>query len=271
MRLELITNGLGVAVQADALREAGFFGITFSVDGPEAIHDELRGIPGGLEQLLRGADALRERRVRIGAVTQLNRRSFPHLDQTAELLAAHGFEGWQWQLTMPQGRARERADALCLAPEHLPELERRFLELRSRVPFFVHLADNIGYMSRCEPKLRTQGDGPTRIWTGCSAGVSVVGITSDGTVRGCLSLPREADEGSLRDRSLSEIWNDPGAFAYNRRFKPEQLSGPCAGCPFGAICRGGCRSLAWSRGSPHSNAYCSGRVGREREREAHQS
>ena len=34
-------------------------------------------------------------------------------------------------------------------------------------------------------------------------------------------------EGNLRQRSLQEIWNDPDAFAYNRKFRPELLTGAC--------------------------------------------
>ena len=79
----------------------------------------------------------------------------------------------------------------------------------------------------------------------------------DGTVRGCLSLPPAADEGSLRERSLADIWHAPEAFAYNRRFRVTDLQGPCAGCRFGRVCRGGCRSLAWATsGHPFANSHC---------------
>jgi radical SAM protein with 4Fe4S-binding SPASM domain len=262
MRLELITNGLVVAAQADAIAAAGFYGVTFSVDGPESVHDALRGVAGGLQRLLRGAEALRRRGVRIGAATQVNRLNLERLAEIQSLLVAHGFQGWQVQLTMAHGRAAERDEGLCLAPEQLPLLEERLVPLCSEPALLTQVADNIGYMSRHEPLLRTIAGQPPRFWTGCAAGLQVVGITSNGTVRGCLSLPPAADEGNVRQRSLTAIWNDPNAFAYNRRFEVEQLSGPCAGCPFGRICRGGCRSLAWAgpARSPHANAHCIWRV-----------
>jgi radical SAM protein with 4Fe4S-binding SPASM domain len=258
MRLEMITNGLLVAAHADGIRDAGFAGVTFSIDGTAPVHDALRGVPGGLEQLLRGAGALRKRGVRVGAVTQVNRRNVAQLGEIQSMLASAGFEGWQLQLTMPMGRAAHDVDNLCLPPAEVPALEQTIIALRARPGLFVDAADNIGYMSRDEPRLRSRRDEPARFWTGCPAGLTVVGITSDGTVRGCLSLPPAADEGNVRDRSLSAIWRDPASFSYNRRFDANRLGGPCTACPFGRICRGGCRSLAWatSPGNPHANPYC---------------
>lgn len=119
------------------------------------------------------------------------------------------------------------------------------------------VADNIGYMSAHEPRLRSGAGGARAVWTGCAAGLGVVGITSDGRVRGCLSLPPALDEGSLRERALAHIWGDPAAFAYTRRFRVEQLAGACAGCALGAVCRGGCTAMSMAAsGVPHRYPCC---------------
>ena len=81
------------------------------------------------------------------------------------------------------------------------------------------------------------------VYRGCSAGLDAVGIDSVGNVRGCESMYDERfNEGNLREKSLREIWEDPDAFAYNRKFTPELLSGACASCEAGPFCAGGCRS-----------------------------
>jgi len=257
MTLELITNGLLAKTQADAIAEAGFSAVTFSVDGPPQIHDALRGVPGGLDRLLEGVAALRERGVRVGAATQVNRRNLTQLADIRALLVEHGFQGWQIQVTMPHGRAGAPGAELCLPATDLPELEAQLVALITEGGLFTQAADNVGYMSRHEPLLRAGTGQPPRVFTGCGAGLQVVGITSCGTVRGCLSLPPAADEGSLRERSLADIWHAPEAFAYNRRFRVTDLQGPCAGCRFGRVCRGGCRSLAWATsGHPFANSHC---------------
>lgn len=268
MDLAMITNGLVAADQADKIAEAGFSAVSFSIDGPAPVHDALRGVQGGLDRTLRGARALRERGTRIGAVSQINRHNLAHLDEILELLAAADFEGWQLQLTMPSGRARDgMRNEICLRPDELSELEHRLVGLQTRAPFFVQVADNIGYMSRHEPTLRTGRSLWERCWSGCAAGIEVVGIASDGSVRGCLSLPEgAADEGSLRTHSLTELWTSPRSFSFNRAFTRSDLGPDCRECSFGDVCRGGCQSLCWATtGAFHHNAHCILAAGRKRE------
>ena len=159
---------------------------------------------------------------------------------------------------MPHGRAQLRKDSLCLLPAELPILERQILDLLTSSKLYIQVGDNIGYMSRDEPQLRTAAGQAYRCWTGCGAGLTVVGITSDGAVRGCLSLPPAANEGNIREQGLLALWRKPSAFAYNRNFHEAQLGGRCSGCAFGRLCRGGCYSLACavSPNQPRNNPYC---------------
>ncbi len=257
MRADLITNGLMVPELVKAIAEAQFSSVTFSVDGPTEVHERLRNVSGGLCRLLKGARALAGHGVRVGAVTQVNKLNLDRLDDTHEILTANGFEAWQVQLTVPQGRAAEAGSGLCLAPRELPRLEAKLLELFAATPLLMQPADNIGYMSRNEPRFRAGNYAKSQVWTGCKAGLQVLGITSDGTVRGCLSMAPHLDEGSLRERSLREIWNDPKAFSYNRSSDAHRLLDGCANCPFGTVCRGGCKGLALAAtGDTRSNPYC---------------
>jgi radical SAM protein with 4Fe4S-binding SPASM domain len=74
-------------------------------------------------------------------------------------------------------------------------------------------------------------------------------------------MPPGLDEGNVRERPLSEIWRDPKAFAYNRCFDPRELSGDCARCEFGWLCRAGCTTVAYlATGSTGNNPYCLRRV-----------
>jgi radical SAM protein with 4Fe4S-binding SPASM domain len=263
MKAELITNGLLALEQSDAIAKAEFSSVTFSVDGPTEVHDRLRHVPGGLARLLNGAKALANRGVPIGAVTQVNKLNLDRLDDIHDILVAHAFKGWQVQLTIPNGRAAEPGAGLCLEPRELLQLEVKLIALYKTTPLLVQPADNIGYMSRNEPCLRTGTYPKSKVWTGCQAGLQVVGITSDGTVRGCLSMPPQLDEGSVRERTLSDIWNDPKAFAYNREAR-DRLSDECARCAFGNVCRGGCKSLAFAvTGNTSFNPFCLSRLSGE--------
>lgn len=257
LRVELISNGLEVARQAEAIAKVGFFAVSLSVDGLGPTHDTLRGVEGCFDQLLVGARALRSRGVRLGAVTQVNQLNLHELDGLEGVLTANRFDGWQLQLTTPRGRALSRRSSLCLHPADLRTLEGLVLTFRARGRLFVKVSDSVGYMSVSDPRLRGGRRGRRQIFPGCQAGLSVIGITSDGGVRGCLSLPSEFEEASIRTRPLTEIWNDPMSFAYNRSPRSPGKGGTCDGCGFFGWCRGGCSSLSFTTsGRLGDNAYC---------------
>src|SRR6185295_18937790 len=56
-------------------------------------------------------------------------------------------------------------------------------------PFNIVLGNNVGYFGPHEQILRSRPGGPDGHWQGCRAGLQVIGIESDGTVKGCPSLP----------------------------------------------------------------------------------
>lgn len=123
--------------------------------------------------------------------------------------------------------------------------------------FAIGIADNIGYYTKSEGYLRGNTSGRS-VFLGCRAGLSSIGIDSVGNVRGCESMYDESFiEGNLREKSLYEIWNDPNAFSYNRKFKREYLNGKCKDCDYGGRCAGGCRSYNYfATGKLYESPYC---------------
>ena len=64
-------------------------------------------------------------------------------------------------------------------------------------------------------------------------------------------------EGNIRYKSLRDIWEDPDAFAYNRKFTPDMLTGKCSGCKYGHKCAGGCRSYNYfTTGELYNHREC---------------
>ena len=94
---------------------------------------------------------------------------------------------------------------------------------------------------------------------GCSAGINHFGIQSNGNVKGCLSLQDDFIEGSIREKSFKQIWNDKNSFAYSRKFNKSMLEGICKNCPKASanVCNGGCRDFAHSStGSIFNTPFC---------------
>jgi radical SAM protein with 4Fe4S-binding SPASM domain len=248
--------------QVQKAKDAGLANVAFSLDGLEQAHDTVRRA-GSFQRVVSAID------VSVGAgmpttiVTHVNQLNHRHLPELRELLREHGVLSWQIQMGNPLGAMGDN-EALVVKPEELLWLIPQIAEMRAdpcQRPV-VFAADNVGYYGRWEKPLRDRG-AEISFWIGCRAGCQVVGIESNGNVKGCLSLPssRHGDnrfvEGNLRQQSLADIWNKPGAFAYNRQFRPEQLVGFCARCRYGDICRGGCTWTAFGHTrNRYDNPYC---------------
>jgi radical SAM protein with 4Fe4S-binding SPASM domain len=173
-------------------------------------------------------------------------------------LESLGVATWLIQLSAPMGRLKERRE-LVLAPEELPALADWLVRARASSPVEIAVGDNIGYYSRWETSLRRRPDGNSLgFWCGCAAGCFTVGIEANGNVKGCLSLQSdEFVEGNLVQEDLRTIWERPGAFRYTREFTLSNLTGHCAGCAYGEVCRGGCTFMATAAtGRAGDNPYC---------------
>jgi radical SAM protein with 4Fe4S-binding SPASM domain len=257
VEVDLISNGIALDGRvARAAASLGIRGVTLSIDGTEGVHDELRGREGGFRLAMQAAALLRGEGVPVGAVTQVNTRNAGLLPDIRGALEDAGFMGWQLQLTMPIGRCEGGGD-LVVDPSAVPSIIDFIAAPSGRGRMQVYAADNIGWMLRSEPLIRDYAEPSRRFYQGCHAGLALIGITSDGSVRGCLSLPPAFDEASVRRRDLADIWKDESLFSYNRRFDENGLTGPCRSCAFRRVCRAGCTCLAWSStGTVTENPYC---------------
>ncbi len=252
VRVCIITNGYRMT--PGVLRELKLLGIesvAVSIDGPERIHDAFRR-PGSFRRAMDAIGALTAAGIPTSVISTLRADNAPLLEELYGALRELPIFAWQLQACSPMGgAARNSVDVrfdvskvIDFVAAHAPD-----------APFRVGIADNIGYYSPEEGALRgVKGYS----FDGCSAGLTAVGIDSAGNVRGCESMYDERFiEGNLRQRSLREIWEDPDAFAYNRKFRPELLTGKCASCDYGSVCGGGCRSYNYfAGGTLYENPLC---------------
>ncbi|MFW5739122.1 MAG: radical SAM protein, partial [Myxococcota bacterium] len=268
----MISNGKDwdeeVAVRA---RQVGLESVAFSLDGFEASHALLRRDPGHFGRVLGAMEVCRRVGLRVSVVTTVTRSSLPELERFRAWLGELGVRRWQVQLATPTGAMAGHRDWV-IAPRDVLTLVPLIAGMRvdGRLPR-VFPAHDIGYFGQPEEALRDPR-AMVPFWTGCPAGCSVVGIESDGNIKGCLSLPSSMDgvdgfvEGNVRRTALSEIWHRPGAFAYNRSFTTEQLGGYCRTCEYAEVCRGGCTWTTFAeRGPVRDNPFCYWRQKKERE------
>lgn len=276
IRVTMQTGGRAFTTErAAALRKAGLSAIGVSVDGPALVHDKLRGNLGSHAAAIRALDNAREAGLHISANSQINRLNAHLLRQMASELRAHGVEAWQLQITVPMGRAADHPEWI-LEPwqivdviDSLAAIQREALEeYNSGIPFDVVASNNLGYFGPHEQLLRSHPGGGEGHWQGCRAGISTLGIESDGTVKGCPSLPTAPyTGGNVRTMALEEIWQHAEALRFVRDRTTEELWGFCKTCYYADVCRGGCSWTAHSTlGRRGNNPFCYHRVTQLRRR-----
>jgi len=273
VKTNMVTNGK--SWNKDTTKTAlavGLESAAFSIDGLEETHTYIRREPGHWKHVWSCIDHCKQMGLTASVITVVHRKNLHELDELRQLLIDHGVDRWQVQLANPTGNMADHRD-LCLEPEDVLVVVPKLAELcakKSRPK--VYPAHNVGYYGEPEEHLRDTG-GAIPFWVGCTAGCSVIGIESNGGIKGCLSLPSAMNgedrflEGNIRDTPLREIWYRRGAFSYNRDFTTEQLSGYCAECDYAEICRGGCSWTAFAyTGSRFENLYCYWRQLKEKEK-----
>jgi radical SAM protein with 4Fe4S-binding SPASM domain len=261
----MTTGGRGVdeALARDVAR-AGLVAASVSIDGLEETHDLMRAARGSFAAATRALALLRAEGIAVSANTNVNRLNRDDLEGLYEHLRAAGIRSWQVQLTAPLGRAADRPDML-LQPYDLLDVVPRIARLKERARadgILVMPGNNLGYFGPEEALLRSVDPAQADHFQGCQAGRYVLGIESNGAVKGCPSLQTASYVGgNLRDAPLEKIWNDTPelAFARDRAVDDPQtgLWGFCAECAFGDPCRGGCTFTAHAFfGRPGNNPYC---------------
>ena len=239
------------------LAEAGVRGISVSIDGLEKTHDKLRAVKGSFRAGMDALENIQKAGMIANSNIQLNRLNWMELEELALLLLEKKVKIWQVQLTGPMGRAADRAEWLLQPYELLdlmPRLER-LAKLLAENGSTLNAANNLGYYGPHESEIRYQ------FWKGCGAGRHVLGIESNGDVKGCPSLPTAPYVGgNLRTDSLQKIWQTK-QLAFARENREDELWGYCKTCYYSRLCKGGCswtsHTLLGRRGNM---PYCHHRV-----------
>jgi radical SAM protein with 4Fe4S-binding SPASM domain len=224
--------------------------VTVGFDGTEKIHDKIRGVNGSFEKALGFMRASKKAGLLTNAITTVHKMNFEDLKNLPDLILEKEELDWQIQEALPIGRFPKK---YVLSDEENYSLGIFIASLQRKYPKEKVVGSHtLGFYSQHIPNLSFYPE-----FNGCYAGRAVLGIRSDGAVKGCEILPNEYIEGFATEKSIVDIWNAPNSFSYNRDFKKENLGPLCINCRFGKKCKGGClsRSIVLS-GKPHNDPHC---------------
>lgn len=266
VRPTMTTGGAGITAElAERMKTAGLHSVSVSVDGLERTHDLVRKVHGSFQKAIGALEHLRAAGLKIAANTNVNRVNEGDLEALFELLSEKRIQSWQIQITAALGRAADRPQML-LQPYDLLQLLPRVAALKAearRRKITIMPGNNLGYFGAEETLLRSVKEDGTDHWQGCQAGKFVLGIESDGAVKGCPSLQTSHYVGgNLREKSLARIWRETPELAVNRGRTREDLWGYCKTCVYAEPCLGGCTFTAHALfGRGGNNPYCHFRAG----------
>jgi radical SAM protein with 4Fe4S-binding SPASM domain len=253
---KILTNGYALAQdRVHQLHDLGIAGIGVSLDGLAHTHDKMRGSNGLFESIFRDIANVQKAGIPLTIITTVTSQNISELPELLVFLISQGISSWQLQPIFPLGRGKENAFLQLTEADYVIFgdliVERR--ETACQRGLEIMLADSYGYYSHRDPR--------NPPWRGCPAGLYSCGITSDGKVKGCLSMPDELIEGDLRENDLWNIWFDPQAFSYTRQFSISDLGNNCRKCEFGEECLGGCSAMSYGcTGAFHNDPYCFERI-----------
>lgn len=251
----IITNGYNIREkQFEQIKNSGIEQVGISLDGMEKVHNNIRGRENAFNEAMNVFNRLINEGYHTAAITTISNLNIGDLDDMYKLLVDIGVEIWQMQLCAPMGNASGKVNFL-IDPGKLPYITEFIRRKNEEGKILIVAGDNVGYFDENERYIRGHNKNG---FTGCLAGMYVVGIDSVGNVKGCESLCDDKFiEGNLRKESFKDIWTKKGAFSYNRNFKRNDLGGKCIDCDRAEICRGGCKQLSYfTTGNECESIYC---------------
>jgi radical SAM protein with 4Fe4S-binding SPASM domain len=272
IRVSMQTGGRTLTLErARSLAAAGVDAVGVSIDGTARVHDRLRGSLGSHASAIAALDACRAAGMVVSANTQVNRLNCHLLREICHDLRHHGVQAWKVQVTVPMGRAADHPEWI-LEPWQIVEvidtlalLQREAMadpDTPDGVPFAIFPGNTLGYFGPHELMLRSRPGGYESHWIGCRAGINVISVESDGTVKGCPSLPTAPyDAGNVNELSLEHIWQHSDTIRFARDRGDEETWGHCKSCYYAETCRGGCSWMAHcTLGRRGNNPFCYHRV-----------
>ena len=255
MELSVITNGTLVDEEIiKRLAQLSPRAVAVSIDAAMAeLHDRIRGRAGAYADSWEFIELALRHNLSVSVITTVHKLNIGELAKMRAQLKGRGI-AWQIQTAGSEGR-RFSKDLLLDEEEFYSvglfvESTRRNYTADEMPVIGAH---DLGFNSMMLKNTSLQEK-----WTGCQAGISVLGVRSNGDILGCLSINDDKYvEGNVRKINLCELWNNPGSFARLRQFKPEQAGSNCVSCKYLDSCKGGCNEMSLMKtGSFHNDPCC---------------
>ncbi|MFA5112232.1 MAG: radical SAM protein [Desulfobaccales bacterium] len=238
----LLSNGTCISAdQARQVAALGVKGVQISLEGPEEVHERVRGT-GSFGAALKGVRNLLQAGVKVSLNATISRMNAPYFRELVDLAAGLGVPRLGFSRLVPSGRGRAWVDQM-LSREEVRRFYENILALRVEgleIATGDPMAAQMNTPAPAEDESFPAG--------GCAAGVSGLTILADGTVTPCRRLPIPL--GKVGEVPLREIWAASPILEQLR--DKGRYSGKCGRCRRWSACRG-CRAIAYAYAQSQGN------------------
>ena len=237
----LLSNGTLVDKdRAKFLSWLGVKGVQISIEGPEEIHEEIRG-KGSFAASLRGVEHLIDAGVAVTLNATLSGINAGHFMEMIAISLSLGVQKLGFSRLVPSGRGAALLNQM-LPKEAVKEIYEKIFSCGTSGLEIV-TGDPVASQMMSSHDGSDSGSFPTG---GCAAGVSGFTLLADGTITPCRRLPIPV--GNVRKDALREVWASSGVLEALR--DRSRYTGKCGTCKRWAACRG-CRAIAYAYAGAH--------------------
>ena len=240
----ILTNGTLIdSERAKRLRDFNVQGVQVSIEGPEKIHDAIRG-KNSFSSSLRGVQNLLNAGMEVTLNVTLSSLNAGHFMDMFRLSSALGVQKLGFSRLVPSGRGETLVKEM-LKTEEVKHLYENIFSIDMKGLKLV-TGDPVASQSGRRHDDTDEGD---IALGGCAAGISGLTILPDGTLLPCRRLP--VPIGNVLIDSLREVWATSEVL--NSLRDRSKYKGKCGSCKMWAQCRG-CRAIAFAYSNTRGQA-----------------
>ena len=240
----ILTNGTLITREiASVLSLLEIKGVQISIEGPEDIHDDIRG-RGSFAAALKGIRYLVDAGLELTLNTTLSALNAPYFVDMIKLASSLGAQRLGFSRLVPAGCGKKMIDSM-LEEDVLEDLYTSIFSMYTN-GLHITTGDPIAEQLRNPAGEDTDNPMPSG---GCAAGVSGLTVLPDGTITPCRRLP--VPIGNVKKDSLRELW--ASSEVLNALRDKSGYKGKCGQCNKWSACRG-CRAIAFAYSEANGKA-----------------
>ncbi|NJD55620.1 MAG: radical SAM protein [Nitrospirae bacterium] len=234
----LLTNGTMIdRNRARKLSDLGVNGIQISIEGPEHIHDAIRG-KGSFARSKEGVRHLVDHGHTVTLNATLSEVNADSFTDVIDIACAMGVQRLGFSRLVPSGRGKQMINQ-SLSTDRVKHLYEKIFSLQP-AGLEIVTGDPVASQMACVPD---DADTAAAVASGgCAAGISGLTFLADGTITPCRRLP--VPIGNIRTDSLREVWATSEILEMLR--DRTRYGNRCGSCKRWSTCRG-CRAIAYAR------------------------